>query len=145
MKWNLCAVVAVVLSLGAGPADDAVFQEIKSLQDKLNVAFKENDEAAIRALVTDNHIAVTPFYERPFTLTEQIKALGDSKLTKYSTGAMNFNRLADDVVHVTFPVTLQGTYRGKPVPSKVFASVLWVRHNGKWQEYFYQETSLGTR
>jgi hypothetical protein len=144
MKRSLGVILALTVSLGAGGAkDDPVFNEIKTLQDKLNRAFEANDESAIKRLMTDDHMAVTSFYDKPLNFADQIKALSESKLTEYSAAAMSFNRLGDDVVQVTYHASLKGTYRGKPIPSRAFVSALWVRRDGSWRESFYQETPLG--
>lgn len=144
MKRRFLAVLAFGLLLGAaGAGDDTVVNEIKQQQDKLNIAFRDNDEVVIKRLIASDHLAVTSYYDRPLAFDAQIKALGDSTVTEYSAGTMNFNRLADNVVQVTYNAMVKGTYRGKPIPSKVFVSALWVRRNGQWQESFYQETPLG--
>jgi hypothetical protein len=42
----------------------------------------------------------------------------------------------------TFTADLKGSFKGKPLPAKVFATEILVRRNGKWIERFYQVTTL---
>lgn len=144
MKVKLLVFLALALLLGAAAAqDDSVLKEVKGLQDKLNEAFKASDVARIKPLVTDDHIGVTSFYDKPLSFAEQIQAVGESTVTEYSAGRMTLTRLGEDVVQITYHATLTGTYRGKPMPSRVFVSALWVKRAGRWLEHFYQETPLG--
>jgi hypothetical protein len=42
----------------------------------------------------------------------------------------------------TFSAELKGTFQGKPLPPRVFATELLVKRDGKWVERFYQVTTL---
>ena len=50
--------------------------------------------------------------------------------------------LAPDVALRTFTAELKGTFQGKKLPSRVFATELLVKRDGKWVECLYQVTSL---
>ena len=50
--------------------------------------------------------------------------------------------LAPDVALRTFSAELKGTFQGKKLPSRVFATELLVQRDGKWVERFYQVTTL---
>jgi len=41
-----------------------------------------------------------------------------------------------------FTADLKDSFKGKPLPAKVFATEILVRRNGKWIERFYQVTTL---
>ncbi len=41
-------------------------------------AFEQNDKAAIKALMTPDHISVTPYYDGPQTTDDQIASLPES-------------------------------------------------------------------
>ena len=76
------------------------------------------------------------------TKTEQVKSMPDFKLSEYGMGEMKVALLNKETALVTYPLTLKGTYKGKTVPLKNYASALWVLQGGKWLEAFYQETPL---
>ena len=48
----------------------------------------------------------------------------------------------DDAALRTFTADLKGSFKGKPLPAKVFATEVLVKHDGKWIERFYQVTTL---
>jgi ketosteroid isomerase-like protein len=138
MKANLLAVLAAGLSLGMGGAA----HEVEKALAELNEAFAKQDRDAIRRLMTDDHVAVTGYYAGPQTRDEQLKSLGDLKLTEYKVGKLKVAPLGKEAVLVTYPLSLKGTFRGKAVPARNFASAVWVRQGGRWLERFYQETPL---
>ena len=50
--------------------------------------------------------------------------------------------LGPDVALRTSIFTLKGSYKGKPLPEKVFATEVMVKRNGKWLERLFQATAL---
>lgn len=57
-------------------------------------------------------------------------------------GDVKVSLLGDDAALRTFTADLKGSFKGKPLPAKVFATEILVRRNGKWIERFYQVTTL---
>ena len=78
----LAALLTVVfLSLPASAQDNvAAIEAIDNLVAKLDAAFEAEDEQAIVALTTDDHVSVTPYYGTPQTLKEVIQTLPDLKI-----------------------------------------------------------------
>jgi uncharacterized protein (TIGR02246 family) len=140
MPATLVLVLALVFATPARPADPAT--EVNQALDALNQAFEKGDAKAVAALMTDDHIAVAPYYSKPLSREEQLKGLADHKLVEYKSSKMKVQVLGPDAALVTYEVAMKGTFKGKPVPAKSFASAIWVRKGGKWQESFYQETPL---
>ena len=50
--------------------------------------------------------------------------------------------LGPDAALVTTEQSYRGTYKGNPLPGRVFVSEVWVRVDGKWLQKFYQETIM---
>jgi hypothetical protein len=50
--------------------------------------------------------------------------------------------LGDDAALRTFTADLKGSFKGKPLPAKVFATEILVKREGKWIERFYQVTPM---
>jgi hypothetical protein len=50
--------------------------------------------------------------------------------------------LGPNVALRTFVAELKGTFQGRPLPQRVFATELLVKQEGKWVERFYQVTTL---
>jgi ketosteroid isomerase-like protein len=143
MRWKLLAVLAVAGLFGAdAPADDKSVQEVEKAIKALNEAFQNRDADAVKRLTTEDHVAITPYYGGPAKRTEQIDTLGDLKLTEYTSTQMKITPLTKDTVLITYALTLKGTFKGKELMSKNYASAVWVNKDGKWLEALYQETAL---
>lgn len=145
MRSKLLFVLTVGCVLGAdAPPDAAAVREVEKAIAVLNDAFKSRDGEALRQLMAADHVAVTPYYGGPLDRDAQVKGLGDHRLTEYTPGKMKIALLGRDSALVTYPLTMKGTYQGRAVPAKSFASAVWFRREGKWLEAFYQETALGS-
>ncbi|MFO0824578.1 MAG: nuclear transport factor 2 family protein [Gemmataceae bacterium] len=121
-------------------ADDAT-KNVEKAISALNDAFKNGDPGPIKAMLTDDHRSVTTWGGIQ-TRDESVKTLPELKLKEYTAGKLTITVLGPDAALVTYPLTLKGTYKGKEVPEKNFASAVWVRKGGKWLESYYQETPL---
>jgi ketosteroid isomerase-like protein len=144
-KKALAALVPALLLTAAVRADDSEVKAVEKAITALNQAFEKGDVKKVRALMTDDHIAVTPSYGGPLAREEQLKGLADLKLAEYRAGKMKVRLLGRDAALVTYELSMKGTYRGKPVPPRCYASAVWARQGGKWLEAFYQETALGRK
>lgn len=126
--------------LAANPASDSpVVQAVKKEINALNEAFKKQDAATIKRLMADDHICIA-CYHGVQTKAEQLKHLGDYKLTEYQPGEMKVIVVGPDTAIVTYAVKLKGTYKGTPLPPKNFVVAVWVKRGDQWQEVSYQET-----
>lgn len=138
------AAFALAIGVLAGTAargDDAVVQAVEKAIKALNDAFENGNARAVKSLVTDGHIAVTPYYGRA-EFAEQISTLPELKFTEYEAGKMQIKLLTPDTALVSYPLTQKGTFKGKPIPAKCLTAAVWVRKDGKWLEAHYQETAV---
>ena len=143
MTQQILASIAVGFLLGVAQAgEDPAMREVKQGLAALNDAFEKGDSASVKKLMTDDHIAVTPYYGGPVKRAEQLSSLPHLKLTEYTAGAVQVHLLGRDIALVSYPLTMKGTFRGQDVPRRSFASAVWVRREGRWLERFYQETPL---
>jgi len=138
--------LAILLWGHASPARaaDPLIKEVEAAADALNAAFKTHDAATIRALMTPDHVAITP-YGGLQRVKDQLRTLPELKYEVYSTGPMSATVSGDDCVILNYTLKTKGTYRGKPLASKSLASSVWVKNNGRWQELLYQETPVAGR
>ncbi len=132
--------IAVASKALAGDAE--TIEAINASSNALDKAFEQNDKAAIKALMTPDHISVTPYYDGPQTTDEQIATLPELKWDQRIVGNVKVSLLGDDAAMRTFTADLKGTFKGEPLPAKVFATEILVKHDGKWIERFYQVTTL---
>jgi hypothetical protein len=50
--------------------------------------------------------------------------------------------LSPDAALRTFTADLKGSFRGEPLPARVFVNETLVRRDGKWIERFFQVTTM---
>ena len=50
--------------------------------------------------------------------------------------------LGSDAAAITFTAKNEGAFKGRPLPSPVFVTSLYVKRDGKWLERLYQTTVL---
>ena len=127
------------LAIAADPT-----KEVKVAADALNEAFEKHDAKTIRALMTPDHLAITPYAGKQ-NVKDQIRTLPELKYEQYSAGPMSMNVVNDSCVLVTYALKLKGSYQGKPLPSHNLVASLWVKDDGKWRELHYQETPVDGR
>ncbi len=121
-------------------AEDAT-KDVEKAITTLNDAFKAGAPGPIKEMLSEEHLSVTTWGGSQ-TREESLKTLPDLKLKEYAVSKMKITILGPDAALVTYSLGMKGTYKGKDVPEKSFASAVWVRKDGKWLEAYYQETVL---
>lgn len=139
--------VLVLLCLAAGlsqarAGDAETIAAINAAAAALDNAFERQSADEIKHMMTADHIAVTPYYDAPQTVTEQIASLPELKYEQTNIGAVKVDVLGPDAGMRTFTARLDGTYKGKPIPSPAFVTAIMVRQDGQWKERFYQVTAV---
>jgi ketosteroid isomerase-like protein len=138
-------VAAILLLIPSARGQDSATREVEKALKALNEAFAKGDAKAVVALTTEDHRSVTPYYGGAQTRDEQIKSLPDLKLEQYKPGPMKVRMVGADTALVTYELAMKGTYKGKPVAARSYASALWVKKGGLWLEAYYQETPLSEK
>lgn len=133
------------LALWAAPAgaDDA--QDMKAADMAivaLDAAFESQDKEAIRGLMTPDHVAITPYYDGPQTVAQQLASLDSYKLKQTLLSGPKVTLLAPGVALRTATAKFEGTANGKPVPERMVVTEIVVKQEGKWLEALYQLTPL---
>jgi ketosteroid isomerase-like protein len=144
MNKPVVALLAVALAAPCR-ADDAAADEVSAAIGKLNKAFEKGDAAALKQLMTADKVAVTGYYGGAVTRDEQIKSLPKLKLSEYRPGKMRIKLLGKESALVTYELEMKGTFDGKPLAAKSYASAVWVKQAGMWREAYYQETALDAK
>lgn len=124
----------------AGEAD--TIAAINASSNALDEAFAKRDVATIKALMTADHVTVTPYYVGPQTVDDQIASLPELEYGQTIQGEPNVALLGSDVALRTFIAELKGSFKGKPLPARAFVTELLVHRDGKWIERFFQVTTL---
>ncbi|MEP0324965.1 nuclear transport factor 2 family protein [Bauldia litoralis] len=135
--------LAAVVGLTTARADDAAtVAAVNASSNALDAAFGARDIAAIRALMTPDHISVTPYYDGPQTVDDQIASLDELAYGGTIVGEPSVTFLSPDVALRTFAIDLKGSFKGEPLPAHAFVNETLVRRDGKWIEAFFQITTL---
>ena len=132
-----------VMGASTADADDAtVGSTVKAAFAALDDAFARQDGDAIRRATTPDHVAITPYYGAPKSVAEQIALLPDLKLKETPLSEVEVTLFGADAAAITLTAKNVGTFKGRPLPSPVFVTAIYVKHNGQWLERLYQSTVL---
>jgi len=124
------------------PSDVATIEAVDNAAAELDQAFETQDATAIKALITPDHVAVTPYYGTPHSVAELIDTLPDLKYKQTNLSEPKVVLLGPDIAMRTLTAKLDGTFKDKPISHKVFITSILVKQDGKWLERFYQVTHL---
>lgn len=137
-----CLVLLACGSASTAKADDAAaIAAINASSNALDEAFTNKDTETIKALMTPDHLTVTPYYDGPQTVQDQLATLGEYDWSQTIVGEPEVSLVSSGVALRTFTAKLEGTYKGKTLPAKVFVTELLVERDGKWIERLYQVTA----
>jgi ketosteroid isomerase-like protein len=139
--FSLIALAAAGIS-AARAGDAETIDAINQAAAKLDKAFEQQDAATIKQLMTPDHVAVTPYYDGPQSVDDQIASLPDLKYEQTNLGEVAVALLGPDLAQRSFSAELDGAFKGRPFLRQVFVSELWVKGDGGWQEKFYQVTAM---
>jgi hypothetical protein len=139
----VCLVGFLVLNLAPVRAGDAeIVEAVKKAAVALDQAFERQDKDAVKRLMTSDHIAVTPYYDGPQTVDDQLASLPELKYRQTLVGEVAFSFLGPTAAMRNFTAKLDGSFEGKPIPPNVYVTEIWAKSDGAWQEKFYQVTAL---
>lgn len=137
---TILLVLGAATPVAAGEAADIA--AIEAQREVLGKAYEDGDAAAARALMTPDQRSVTFVYDGPQTVAEQLASLKDLAVEVYDAIPPTFEMLGADAALVTYEQSYRGTFKGDPLPERVFVGEIWVRHGGTWLQKFYQETVI---
>lgn len=116
--------------------------EINAAINRLAQAFVSGDPADISALMTADHLAITPYYGRPYSVEEQVGTLDGFKFELTEMGEHHIELIDENTALVTAQSKVSGSFKGKPIPEEIFVTQIWVKREGTWLQLLYQETDI---
>jgi ketosteroid isomerase-like protein len=144
-KRSLAILLGLCLIAGISPAhagDAETIAAVNKASATLDAAFESRNAEAIKAMMTPDHEAVTPYYDGPQSVAAQIESLPDLKYEQTIVGETRVELLGADAAMRTFEARLDGTYKGKIIPPRAFVTSIMVKEDGTWREKFYQVTAM---
>ena len=144
---RLAAVLSLILLASAGlfmanATDAETIAAINASSNALDEAFADRNVETIKSLMTPDHVSVTPYYDGPQSVDDQIASLAELDYGQKIVGTPSVMLLSADVALRTFTADLKGSFRGKPLPARAFVNETLVKRDGKWIERFFQVTTL---
>ncbi|MCK5712300.1 MAG: nuclear transport factor 2 family protein [Hyphomicrobiaceae bacterium] len=144
---RLAAVLSLILLASAGlfmanATDAETIAAINASSNALDEAFADRNVETIKSLMTPDHVSVTPYYDGPQSVDDQIASLAELDYGQKIVGTPSVMLLSPDVALRTFTADLKGSFRGKPLPTRAFVNETLVKRDGKWIERFFQVTTL---
>ena len=144
---NIAAIVSLTILVTAGlsPARAGEAETIDAIVKAaaaLDQAFEAQGTKAVTDLMTPDPVAVTPYYDGPQTVADQLGSLPKLKYEQTIDSKPTVAVLCSDAAARTFEAELNGSFEGKPIASKVYVSEIWVKRDGAWAEKLYQVTAL---
>lgn len=142
MKVIRAGFVLAALVLAAWPAVADDVADIEAQRSALGAAYAAGNGEVVRALLTPDQRSVTFAYEGALTVDEQIAVLKDLDVEVYDALPPDVGLLGADAALVTYEQSYRGTFKGNPLPGRVFVGEVWVKVDGRWLQKFYQETII---
>jgi ketosteroid isomerase-like protein len=142
---KLLAVLSfLIFAALAGCSQDEVakIEAIDNAVGELDAAFEAQDAKAVKALMTADHLSVTPYYGTPQSVDEVLASLPELKYAQTDLSEPKVVLLECDSAMRTLTAKIEGSFKGEPFSEKVFITSILTRQDGKWLEQFYQVTKL---
>lgn len=144
MPKLLAALSALIfVALTACTQDDvATVEAVDNAVGELDEAFEAQDAEAVKALMTPDHLSVTPYYGEPQSVDAVIASLPDLKYEQSDLSEPKVVLLGPDAAMRTLTAKIEGTFKDEAFSEKVFITSILAKQDGKWLEQFYQVTRL---
>jgi hypothetical protein len=114
-------------------------QVVMQLERRTWELAKSKDKTAAASLMADDFVDVGE--SGIVTRSKVLDAFGQATISRYALDQMQAVALAPTVVAVTYKATAQGSAQGRPLPSPVFVSSVWVNRGGHWLNVLYHDTT----
>jgi ketosteroid isomerase-like protein len=119
---TLAAVFSLMILAGlceARAGDAETIAAVNASSNALDQAFAARDVAAIKALMTPDHVSVTPYYDGPQSVDDQLASLSELDYGQTIVGEPSVALLSPDVALRTFIADFNGSFKGKPLAPRL--------------------------
>jgi len=124
----------------AAEGGPSVKQTLIAREKEVFEAFKQRKASTFNEYLSDDFIGVDG---AGWThKSDQADAMTDTELKDYSLDDIKLVKATKNVAILTYKLTQHGTYKGEPMPAKVFATSVWAKNGDKWIAVLHQETPV---
>ena len=141
----VAAALSAALSAGVGAqsrasSKDTLSNTLINLEQRSWKAWKDRDSTFYRGFLSDDHVEVG--VGGPAGKGDVVETVGSPScvVASYSTDRFTVTKLSETAALVVYHAAQQTTCGGKPVPSPVWVSSLYVWRAGRWVNAAYQQT-----
>jgi hypothetical protein len=128
-------------SAPAAPADPGTLKEtLVGLEKQSWEAWKSHDGKFFQGFLSDDHVEVG--FGGPSNKTSVVAGVAGPacSVKSYTVDHFELTVLAPDAALLTYHAAQDTTCGGKPVPSPVWVSSLYVKRGDRWLNALYQQT-----
>jgi hypothetical protein len=135
----LCITSAIQVIAGntGNQANDLQRQVIGKEREELE-CLKSGDTARFAELIADDAVFLNSHGSG--TKAEVVQHVSDARLLEFSMEDIHFVRLSATSGLVAYKLTQKLDVHGKEISTRVFASAIWSKRDGRWLTLFSQET-----
>ncbi|MDX6289403.1 MAG: hypothetical protein QOH42_1202 [Blastocatellia bacterium] len=127
------------MSKSAAPSEADMIVKEKAAWDTI----KKKDYTAFGDLLASDYIEVTD--EGVFDKAGIVADVKDLNITDATFSDWKMTPIDNDAVILTYQTTLKATFKGQEVPPGPYRSAAaWVNRDGKWLDFYYQQTLIKT-
>jgi len=101
-------------------------------------ALKAKDATTYERLLAEDFVRVGA--DGVTTKSGEKNDIDQLTMDTYKWEGLQVVHFTPDVTLLAYKATQKTTYRGQPLPSPTWISSLWIKRNGTWLNFFYQET-----
>ena len=100
---------------------------------------KNKDKSSLAKLLSEDFAEITD--DGLFDKAGVLANLDNLTLIDYAPSEFKIRKLAPNMIQLIFKVTVTGTFKGSSFQNHNYASSLWMKRDGAWQNVFFQETA----
>jgi hypothetical protein len=136
------AALSFTFSYAAPFADNVqVKGTLTDLETKSWVAWQGHDGKYFDGFLSDDHVEVG--FAGPVGKKSVVAGIagGACTVASYKVGEMQYSRIAEDTAVLVYRAEQDTKCGGVAVPSPVWATSVFVKRNGRWQNFLYQHST----
>jgi len=100
---------------------------------------KKKDKSNLANILSEDFAEITD--DGLFDKAGVLANLDNLTVTSYAPTEFKIRNLAPNMIQLNFKVTVTGTFKGIAFQNHNYASSLWMKRDGRWQNVFFQETA----
>jgi ketosteroid isomerase-like protein len=135
------ALAICLLFAFAARADDT--SQIRSAVVELDQAYANKDVSTIGRMILPDHVSIAARYGGAATVEAQVATFKETEREALDYSPIDIKFLTPGIAIVTFEKSYKGTFQGRPLPSRVSVSEVWLKQqDSTWLQRLYQETAI---